>query len=373
MQFTLTDEQLMLKELIGRVVAEWYAPGRRAGYRAAPSGFSLENWAQLAELGVLAAPFLPEHGGLGGGTVDLIVLMEALGRGFVVEPVLEQVVAPGRLIARAGLAQQTERWLPQIIAGQAHLAVAHFEAAAGHELSRIQVTARKGVSGTVIDGEKTVVFGGGGADGFIVSAHEAARSGSAANGSGIGFYMVAMDAPGLTVTPFRLVDGSIACRLTLRGVAGEKLKLGFDTFAAAADDVRIAACAEMLGIMSTLFEATVEYVRTRRQFGSPLASFQVIQHRLADLYVLLEQSRSQLYRAALGPDEPRARAIAVAGMKSYISAAAIQMGEQCIHLHGAMGTTDELPIGHGHKRLLVLATLLGDADSELQRFARLSA
>jgi alkylation response protein AidB-like acyl-CoA dehydrogenase len=137
--------------------------------------------------------------------------------------------------------------------------------------------------------------------------------------------------------------------------------------------VRIAAGAEMLGIMSMLFDTTLDYVRTRRQFGAPLGTFQVIQHRMADLYVLLEQSRSQLYRAALSPSEPRARSTAVAGRKSYIRTAAIELGEQCIHLHGGLGPTDELPSGQGHKRLLVLATLFGDADSELQRFARLSA
>lgn len=360
----------MLKELIGRVVAERYAPGRRASYRALTQGFSLENWAHLAALGVLAAPFAPEHGGLGGDPVDILVLMEELGRGLVVEPVLEQLIAPGRLIARAGSTQQTERRLPQIIAGEAHLAVAHFEHRAGFGLSHIQTTARRDASGGRIDGEKTVVFGGGGAEGFIVSARE---TGEATEANGIGFYLIAREAPGLTVTPFRLVDGSIACRLQLRGVSGERLELGFDTFAAAADDVRIAACAEMLGIMSTLFEATLEHVRTRRQFGAPLGSFQVIQHKMADLYVMLEQSRSQLYRAALSSSEPRARAMAVAGMKSYLSAAAVELGEQCIHLHGGMGTTDELLIGHGHKRLLVLATLFGDADSELQRFVRLSA
>jgi alkylation response protein AidB-like acyl-CoA dehydrogenase len=352
-QFNLTDEQLMLTELMARVASERYAPGRRAEYRAATTGFSAESWAQLAELGVFAAPFLPEHGGLGGTLVDIMVLMEAVGRGLIPEPVLEQVIAPGRLMARAS-ADVRERWLPRIIAGEAHLALAHFEETAGFELSRVQVIARDGI---VLNGEKAVVFGAGGAEAFIVSAQDE---------QGIGMYLIARDAPGLTLTPFRVVDGSVACKLTLREVRGESLRIGFESFADAVDDIRIAASAEMLGIMSALFEATVEYVRTRKQFGAPLGSFQVIQHRLAELYVLLEQSRSQLYRAALSPS-----AMAIAGMKSYLSAAAVQMGEQCIHLHGGMGTTDELPIGHRHKRLLVLATLFGDADSELQRFIAL--
>lgn len=294
--------------------------------------------------------------------------MEALGRGLMVEPVLERIIAPGRLLARSGRGRETERWLPKMMTGEAQIAVAHFEQDAGYELSHVRTMSRSEGSAWHLDGEKTVVFGGGGADRFIVSARE---RGELSDPEGIGFYWVACDAEGLETVPFRMVDGSWACMLILRGVAAEKLEFGFEALAQAADDVRIAGCSEMLGIMSTLFEATLEHVRTRKQFGVALGTFQVIQHRLADMYVHLEQARSMLYRAALSAED--ARATAIAGMKTYISTAAVELGEQCIHLHGGMGITDELSIGHGHKRLLLLATLFGDADAELQRFVRLNS
>ena len=368
MQFSLSDEQVMLKSLVERLVADAYVPGKRAAYRASETGFSAGNWAQLAELGVLAAPFLPEQGGLAGGLVEIMVLMEALGRGQVVEPVLEQVVTPGRLIAHARSAVNDDAWLQRIMSGAAHVALAHFEQTAGFELDDVRTLARGNGAGVRLQGEKTVVLGTGGADAFIVSARNIGSSGA----EGIGFYFVDRTAPGLSITPFRIADGSVAARLRFDDVAvREKLEVSFDAFLNAVDDSRIAACAEMIGIMSTLFETTLEHVRTRKQFGAPLGSFQVIQHRMADLYVLLEQSRSQLYRAALSGTSGRAHPAAVAGMKSYVSAAAVEMGEQCIHLHGGMGITDELLIGHGHKRLLVLASMFGDADHELQRFARI--
>jgi len=359
----------MLQALVERFVADHYTPGKRATYRASPEGYSTSNWAQLADLGVLAASFPMEHEGLGGGPMESIVLMEALGRGFSVEPVLEQVLLPGRLIMHGSAAPQAQRWLQQIVSGETHIAVAHFEHEARFDLAHVGTTAHHSAVGVHIDGEKTVVMGSGGADAFIVSARQLDEPG---NPDTIGFYLVRADSPGVDIYPFRLVDGSVACRLRLKNASvAEQIDADFGAFSQAADDTRIAACAEMIGIMSVLFEATLDYVRNRKQFGVALGSFQVIQHRLADLYVLLEQSRSHLHRAAQSTGEPRAAA--VAGMKSYISSAAIDMGEQCIHLHGGMGTTDELAIGHGHKRLLVLASMLGNADSELQRFVRLEA
>jgi alkylation response protein AidB-like acyl-CoA dehydrogenase len=367
LQFSMTDEQVMLQALLERFVTERYGSGQRATYRAAAHGYSLENWAQLADLGVLGAAFEVEYGGLGGGSDATMVLMETLGRGLVAEPVLEQVVLPGRLIGQAHARAQAQRWLPRLIGGETHVALAHFEQSTGGHLDTVETVARSAPPGNVLDGEKTFVPAGAGADIYLVSA----RAGDG-NSSELGFYLVRANAPGLTARPYRLVDGSMACTLSLRATpALEMLDCGAEAFLRAMDDARIAAGAEMLGIMSTLFDATLEHVRNRKQFGAPLGAFQVIQHRLADLYVRLEQSRSQLYRAALS--EPADRPAAVAAMKSYISAAAIEMGEQCIHLHGGMGMADEVAIGHGHKRILVLATLLGDADDELQRFAKLAS
>ena len=370
MNFSLNEEQALLKEAVERFAASRYDLSRRATYRASPSGYSAENWAALAEIGLLALPFAAEDGGLGGGPVEIMTVMEVLGRTLAVEPVLEEVVVAGGLVARAGTRDQKDRWLPAIMDGSAHLTLAHFEHSARFNLAGVRTQVRHSARGAELHGEKTLVPVGEAADAFIVSARDD-REGDGPGG--IRLYLVAADAPGLKRRGFRLADGSAASSLRLDGAVGERLDGGYPDLSAAVQASQIAAGAEMLGIMSMLFDATLEYVRTRRQFGAVLGSFQVIQHRLVDLYVLLELSRSQLYNAALcdGGEDERARAIA--GMKSYLNSAALTIGEHCIQLHGAMGTTDELPISHGHKRLLVLATLFGDADSELERYMRLTA
>jgi alkylation response protein AidB-like acyl-CoA dehydrogenase len=365
--FHLTEEQSLLRDAVERFASERYDVPKRAVYRAAPAGYSAENWAELAGLGVLALPFAPEDGGLGGGLVELTTVMEALGRSLAVEPVLEEVVIGAGLLAEAGTAAQKADWLPRVIEGEAHLALAHVEKTARFALDDVRTTARKAGAAVVLDGEKSFVPAGAAADAYLVSARQASSDGR----GDLRHYLVAADADRLERRTFRLVDGSVASQLTLNGVRGEPLEGGFERFVQVVERAQIAAGAEMLGIMSFLFDTTLEYVRNRRQFGAPLGSFQVIQHRMVDLYVSLELSRSQLYRATL-IDGEQDRARAIAGMKSYLSSAAVTMGEECVHLHGAMGTTDELPVGHAHKRLLVLATLFGDADYELGRFVALA-
>lgn len=361
MEFSLTDEQVMLQRLMERFAADRYGAGQRATYRKAAAGFEPRNWQELAELGVLAAPFDAEHGGLGGGADTTLVLLESVGRALMAEPIVERVILPGRLLEQTPA--QAAAWLPHLLSGETHFAFAHIEQTAGFRLDEVATVARQTSSGVLLDGEKTFVPAGAGADMFIVSA-------KGTHGD-LGFHLVRSDAPGLTARPYRLADGSIACTLQLHATpALETLDCGPTAFAQAMDEARLAAGAEMVGVMSSLFEATLEHVRTRKQFGTPLGSFQVIQHRMADLYVRLEQSRSQLYRAALtsGSDKPAA----VAAMKSYISSAAVEMGEECVHFHGGMGMADEVAAGHYYKRLLVLATFLGDGEHELQRYARLA-
>jgi alkylation response protein AidB-like acyl-CoA dehydrogenase len=366
--FSLTEEQMLLRDLIERFASDRYELADRARCRAEPAGYAADNWAALAELGLLGLPFSAADGGLDGGAVEIITLMEGIGRGLVVEPVLEEVILAAGLLAEAGDERQRAAWMEPVIAGEKHLGLAHFEPAARFDLASVATVARRAGDSWRLDGEKHLVLAAGNADAFIVTARESGDAGD------FGLYLVDRDAPGVGKREFRLADGSMAAALKFDGApAGERLAGGGDAFARVVDRTRIAACAEMLGIMSRLFDATLEYVRNRKQFGAPLGSFQVIQHRLADLYVGVEQSRSQLLRAALAAEASPDFARAVAGMKSYIASAAVQVGEECIHLHGAMGTTDELAIGHGHKRILVLATLFGDTDFELERFIRLAA
>ncbi len=370
MQFSLTQEQTLLKDTVDRFVRDHYGDNQRRQYRANSRGFSAENWQTLADMGILGLPFPAEDGGLGGGPRELGVVLEALGRGFAVEPVIEEVVTAGGVLAGLGHPSQKALWLPRIMGGEAHVALAHFEHEARFNLAHVRLKAQSHGSTVILDGEKTVAPLAADCDLWIVSARE---RGAPADPDGVAFYLVSPSAAGIQRRDFRLADGTSASGIRFQGVAaGERLRGGFADFATAVDMTRFASGAEMIGIMSTLFASTVDYLRSREQFGVPLASFQALQHRLADLYVLLEQSRSHLYRAALCMEGAVQRERSIAGMKSYISKAAIQIGEECVHLHGGIGTTDELALGHGYKRLLVLATLFGDADAELARFNRLA-
>ncbi|MFS0736071.1 acyl-CoA dehydrogenase [Sphingomonas sp. 1P06PA] len=367
MNFDLDDQQLMLRDLVARFAADRYDIDKRARYRRSPEGFAAENWAMLAELGLLGLPFSEDLGGIGNGIIDTITVAEELGRGLVGEPWLSDLLMAARLLERAGSDAQRAAWIGRIIAGEARLALAHAEQRARYNPNYVATEARDGV----LNGSKTFVLAGAGVDAFLVTAREA---GGVADPSGIGVWIVPSDARGLERRDYRLTDGSVACELRLHGVAaadrlpGEAAAALADTF----DEARIAACAEMVGIMDMLLNATIEHVRTRKQFGQPIGSFQAIQHRMAQLYVRLEQSRSHLLRAALASDDG-GRSLAIAGAKAFVSENAVLLGEDCIQLHGGMGVTEELPIGHGHKRILLLANLFGDPEAELARYVQLAA
>jgi alkylation response protein AidB-like acyl-CoA dehydrogenase len=372
--FALSPEQSLLKDAVDVFVRDHagtdlrHSDGAASRRNSSAAGYECSaGWRALADIGVLGLPFTAADGGLDYGPRELITVMESLGRGLCSEPVLEEVVIAGGLLARAGDEEQKRAWLSRLIAGQIHLALAHFEHTARFDLGDVRLRARTSAEGFVLDGEKTMVPLAAAADQWIVSA----QSGNAAEDS-IGFYLVTPSSAGIERRDYRLIDGASASAVEFHGVrANGRLRGGFADLAAVIEVARLAAGAEMVGLMSTLFESTIEYLKTREQFGRPLSSFQALQHRLADLYVRLEQSRSHLYRAAGCVQDDADRHSAVAGMKSYISRAAIELGEECVHLHGGIGTTDDLAIGRGYKRLLLLANLFGDPNSELVRFNRL--
>jgi alkylation response protein AidB-like acyl-CoA dehydrogenase len=351
MDFALSEEQQMLRSIAERFVAEKYDEPRRRRYRASSRGYSHENWSLLAELGFLGLPFARSDGGLAGSPADSITVMEAMGRGLVVEPILDEILIGGALLSVAGTAEQKHRLITPIIAGSTHVVLAHAEHGTRFDMRPSDTRLRTGR----LYGSKTFVPGG--ADAYIVTAIE---------GDSPRLCLVAATTPGLVRRDYRRIDGSVASELYFNGASAEPMSGGIESLEAIADTARVAASAEMLGIMSSLFETTLDYVRQRKQFGKPLGSFQALQHRLADLYVSLEQARSLLYRSALTVSSERGGAIAAA--KSYISTAAVHLGEECIQFHGGMGVSDELSIGHGHKRILLLASLFGDADHELARY-----
>ncbi len=366
MNFDLTEDQALLKAAVERFVSDSYGgdlEARRAA-RLDPKGFAPAHWARLAESGILALPVSAANGGLGGGRVELMAAMEVIGRGLVAEPVLDAaVIALGLLDAGNAAAA-----LAPALAGESLVVLAHAEREARYNLAHVATTARPKGEGWSIDGAKTAVVAGGGADTFIVSARV---SGASRDRDGIGFFLVPATAAGVDRRAYRLADGSVAAELALRGVevgADARLAGGLETLLPVVATARLAAAAEMLGLMTLLFDTTLAYVKTRKQFGTSLGSFQVIQHRMTDAYVLVEQARSQVIRAALA--EPADLARAAAGAKAFVADAALTVAHTAVQMHGGMGITDELVIGHALKRIRVLALTFGDGNAALDDYRR---
>ncbi len=366
MNFDPGEDQALLKTAVERFVADTYGAApveTRRMAQAGAAGFGAAHWARLAETGLLGLAVSASGGGLGGGRVEVAVTMEAIGHGLVAEPLLEAAIIPGMLLDAASHAAQQSTVLEGLVAGASIVVLAHAERAARFDLDHVDGAAEASGTDVAIHAGKTAVLVGGGADWLIVSARDA---------SGVtGFWLVPAAAPGVDRRPYRLADGSLAAEVTLRGVvvpAGNRLAVDTAHFTAVIAMARLAACAEMLGLMTRLFETTLDYVKTRRQFGQPLGSFQVIQHRMTDAYVLIEQARSHLLRAALAPDARFARA--AAGAKAFIADAAITVAHTAVQMHGGMGITDELLVGHALKRIRVLALVFGDAGSALDDYAR---
>lgn len=351
MNFELDDDQTMIKATVERFVEDRYAPGSRAAWLAEPNAYSTANWKLLAELGVLAAPFAVEDGGMGGGPVEIMTIMRALGRGMVVEPVVNDVLLAGGILALAGDGRQKSEWLGPLMAGDRHLGVALAEKTGRWSLDRIETrVTRAGLSG-----QKS--FATAPVDGWIVSAMKEDAP---------ALFIVAADAPGVEQRRYRRVDGSWAAEVRFTDVVADPLGCGLVEVASALDLARLGATAEMTGLMDSMFETTLDYVRQRRQFGAAIGSFQAIQHRLADLYGRVELARSQLLRATMA--KPADRPAAIAAAKAHVSEAAIKVGEEAIQLHGGMGTTEELNIGSALKRVLALSVMLGDSGHEIRRY-----
>jgi alkylation response protein AidB-like acyl-CoA dehydrogenase len=374
MDLTLSDEQRLLRESAERFVAETYNAEHRRRMANEPLGFSAGIWKQFAELGWLALPISEAHGGLGGGAVEIGILMEAFGRGLVSEPYLSTVVIGAALIAECGSAAQQQTLLPRIADGSLYLAFAHSERAARFDLAEVATTAWKTAEGWRLDGRKTAVLDGNAAGQIIVSAQIADD-----NGVGeLGLFLMPAEAAGLTKRDFPRLGGGRACNLELRGVrVGADAVLGdgrdaLPVIEAVVDRAMAALGAEAVGIMQTLLDQTLEYTKIRKQFGRPLSANQVIRHRLADMAMNCDEARSMALRAALMVDaEPVARGRAASGAKAKIGKCARFVAEQSVQLHGAMGVTEELDIGSYFKRLLAFDTLFGGSAHHYRRHAAL--
>jgi alkylation response protein AidB-like acyl-CoA dehydrogenase len=361
MDFQLTQDQRMLQEAVQQFVAGEYDFESRNKVLATPFGFSESVWSGLAELGVLGIGLPEEHGGLG-GPVEVMVVMERLGAGLVLEPFLSTVVLGGGLLARHGSAEQRAEILPRIVEGKCRVAPAHHEAGARYALDYVNTIARERDGGYVLSGTKTVVLDGATANLLIVSAKI---------GSAVSLFLVEPNAPGVEVVRYRTQDGRNAADIKLSDVHVAKDRLidgGLDALEEALDHAIAALCAEAVGIMEALNAATLEYLKTRVQFGQPIGRSQVLQHRMADMFMMAVQARSMSIlatgRCASNADRAQRRHD-VSAAKAFVGKAARFVGQQAVQLHGGMGMSAELIVSHYFKRLTTIGVTFGDVDHHL--------
>ena len=377
MNFDFSEEQNQLRDALVRLLDRGYEFDKRRQILASEAGFSRDIWRQLAELGALSIALPEQHGGAGGTAVDTLVIMEALGRRIVVEPYVPAIVLGAGLVARVGAGAQRARLLPRIGAGQHFAALAHDELDSRYDLARVTTRARPdGAGGFILDGAKTVVLGGGVADTLIVSARTA---GEPADLDGVSLFLVDASAAGVTRRHYATQDGHRAADVTLSGVRVSADALlgpaggGIALVEHALEHGIVAVCGEALGVMAVLVELTTSYVKTRKQFGVPIGQFQVLQHRLADMLMRVEQARSMTYLIATTVDsaDAAARRRVTAAATAMVSQAARFVGQGAIQLHGGIGITDEAPVSHYFKRLTMITLTFGDADYHLARFSDL--
>jgi alkylation response protein AidB-like acyl-CoA dehydrogenase len=374
MNFEHTEERRMLADSLNRFIAEKYTFETRNRIAASTQGMSSDFWQKFAELGVIGALFREEDGGFGGAGFDIAVVFEALGRGLVIEPLLASAVLAGEAIASAGNATQ-KALLAGLIEGSTIASFAHDEPESHYEMSRIATRAERSAGGWVLNGTKSVVLQGEAAGMFVVSARSA---GEIDDEAGISLFLVPKDTAGLQVHGYPAMDGGRVAELVFKdaqlgadallGEAGQ----GYATLERAIGRGVLALCAESLGAMEAAKLATLDYLRTRKQFGAVIGSFQALQHRMADLLLEIEQARSAVINAAAALDQDRlTRERALSAAKMSIGRIGTLVAEECIQLHGGIGMTWELSLAHYAKRLVMIDHQLGDEDHHLQRYIAL--
>jgi alkylation response protein AidB-like acyl-CoA dehydrogenase len=377
MDFNFTEEQQLLADTVRRFVREDYTFEKRREILKSPEGWSREVWGKLAELGLTALNVPEAHGGLNATPVDTMLVMNALGEGLVVEPFLSAAVLAPALIARLDDEKAAAELFEGLVSGERIVVIAHQEPHTRGELLSVSTRAEKSGDGYVLDGHKAVIAHGGAADELLVTARV---SGQPGDRDGISVFRVDPKAAGVTVKSYGTIDGQRAADIQLKGVkvaADQRVGAEGKAFAAieAAHEIALSAlCAEAVGIMKAVNATTLEYTKSRKQFGVPIAKFQVLQHRMADMFLHSEQATSMSYLAAIKcvdpDDQERRRAIAAA--KVVIGQAGRYVAQQSIQLHGGMGMTDELMVSHHFKRLTAIDLIFGDADFHIQKFVGLT-
>jgi alkylation response protein AidB-like acyl-CoA dehydrogenase len=372
--FELSEEQRLLQDSVARFVSDNYELEKRTKLAAGKSGFSEEYWASMAELGWFSLPFDAADGGFGGNQIDTMVVMEQIGKGLVLEPFFASIVLGGGVLRRAATQEQKADLLPGVIDGSRQLTLAYAEQQARFDLHDVTTTARAEGDDFIINGSKSMVANAESATQIIVSAR---TSGGQIDENGISLFLIEADAEGVTRDNFPTVDGLRASEVTLKDVRVSAdsllgdLDAGFSILNAAANDAILALSAEAIGAMEVLYKDTVDYTQEREQFDHPLSDFQVLQHRMVEMFMEYEQCKSLLYRATLeaaqGDSEATQRT--VHALKYLVGKVGSFIGESAVQLHGGMGMTEELRIGHYFKRLLVIDAQFGNSDYHLQKFA----
>ena len=372
----LSEEQRLLKDGVERLMREHYSFEDRRKYRTEKLGFSEAMWARYAELGLLGLPFAEVHGGLGAGAVETMIVMEAFGKALILEPYFATIVLAGGILRHGANEAQNSKLVPAIAEGRMKLAFAYAEPQSRYDLFDVETQAKRDGDGWVLNGIKGLVLHGDAADKIVVSARTA---GGAREKDGIGLFLVDADAPGLMRRAYPTQDGLRAAEITLQNVriAGADV-IGdpagaFPIISRVADEAIAALCAEAVGCFAEMHAITVNYLKTRKQFGTTIGSFQVLQHRAVDMFVELEQSRSMATYATMmvGESDVTERERALSAGKAQIGQSCKALGRQAIQLHGGIGMTMEYSIGHYFKHVTMIDASLGDTDHHLQRLASL--
>ena len=373
MNFELSEEQQLLQDSVARFVADHYSLDARRKLADSSKGYSDDHWKQFAELGWLALPFSEEDGGLGGTVIDALVVMEQFGKGLILEPYFATVILGGGVLKRLPASEIRSARISAVMEGQLKLALATTELQSRWDLHDVVSTATPDGEGFVLNGSKSVVLHGASADGIIVSLR---TQGGQFDKEGISLFWIDPKADGVSLKAYPTVDGLRAAELTLEKVSVPSDALlgplhgGFDILDAVAQEATLALSAEGLGAMERLYKDTVEYTQNREQFDHPLSDFQTLQHRMVEMFMEYEQCKSLLYRATLEfAQDGMAASKSVSACKHLVGVAGRFIGENAVQLHGGMGVTEELAIGHYFKRLFVIDTQFGNADYHLERYA----
>ena len=370
MDFDLNEEQTLLKDSVSRLMADRYGFEARKAVMASERGWSREMWAQFAELGLLGLPFAEADGGFGGGAEEMLILAEQMGRGLSLEPWLSTLVLGGGFLRHAADAALRSELVPAVAAGEALLAFAFQERQSRHDLHDVATAARRQGPGWAIDGRKGMVLHGDSADWFVVTARVA---GERRDRAGIGVYLVPASAGGVHTRPFRQVDGTRAAEVEFTGAIAHACLAedGLPLVDRVVDEAIAALAAEAVGAMDVVQAMTLDYMKTRQQFGRPIGSFQALQHRAADMLIALEQARSMSFFAAMASrgEDSGERRRGMHAVKAQVGRASRFVGQQSIQLHGGIGVTMEYAAGHYFKRLTVNEASFGDTDHHLRALA----